>query len=139
MTDTPTTDAVVTRELRIVDEQGRERLLLTVGEGAPAVLLLREDGQPGASLRLDAAGRPAVRLDNPEPAWPGASLEVDGKGVHVKFDRPGGASAYLFLNNAGGSGVVLIDTAGKRRLDAAVAADGSSRIVRYGEDGKPLA
>jgi hypothetical protein len=56
--------------------------------------LLREDGAVGLNLALDAVGRPAVTLSNPTASGPAASLEIDDKGTHVKFDRPGGASAY---------------------------------------------
>jgi len=133
--------AVVTQEIRVVDDQGRPRIVLSTlpgKDGAPTLALLREDGQIGASVRLDSDGRPAVSLSNPNATWPSATLEIDGKGAHVKFDRSGGASAYLFLNNTGGSGVVLIDNAGKRKLDAVVAADGTSRVQQLDDDGKPL-
>ncbi|MGZ9721984.1 hypothetical protein [Rhizobium miluonense] len=129
---------VTTQEIRIVDEQGQARLILSANGGGPTILLLRKDGTTGASVKLDAADRPTVVLANPNPSWPSAAMEIDDKGAHVKFDRPGGASSYLFLNNAGGSGVVLIDTTGKRRLDALVGADGSSKIERLDDEGKPI-
>lgn len=128
---------IVTEELRIVDAEGRARLVLSAEGGAPAFLLLREDGRPGATVSLDAAGRPAVRLNNPDGDGLAAVLEIDDKGAHVKFDRPGGASCYLFLNNAGASGVVLLDAAGRRRLNVMVAPDGASRIEQFDEDGNP--
>ena len=138
MADLPPPQPVVTQEIRIVDADGKPRLVLSAKDGAPVILLLRKDGGTGATFRLDADGRPAVTLANPNPAWPYAKLEVDDKGAHVLFDRPGGASSYLFLNNAGRSGVVLIDPAGRRRLDATVTPDGASRIERFGDDGKPI-
>jgi hypothetical protein len=128
---------VVTQEIRIVDEQGHSRLLLSAKGGIPKIQLLRSDGEPGGEVSLDAGGRPAVKLANPDPKGPTASLEVDDKGAHVKFDRPGGASSYLFLNNAGESGVVLLDPLGIRRLNVLVGSDGASRIERFGPDGKP--
>jgi hypothetical protein len=76
---------------------------------------------------LDEAGRPAVQLFNPDRLHPTATLEVDDKGTHVIFTRAGGASGYLFLNNAGGSGLVLVDAQGVRRLEAVVAPDGTVR------------
>ena len=137
MTDLPPPQPVTTQEVRIVDAQGKPRILLSAKDGTPVIVLLRDDGKPGASMKLDDAGRPSVTLANPNPAWPTAALEIDDKGTHVKFDRPGGASSYLFLNNAGTSGVVLIDTAGKRRIDVMVNPDGTSRIERLDKDGKP--
>jgi len=130
---------IVTQEIRVVDDQGKARIVLSAKDGAPSIELLREDGWSGVSVKLDVDGRPAVSLSNPNPAWPTAALEIDAKGAHVKFDRPGGASAYLFLNNAGGSGVVLVDPAGKRKLDAVVTADGTSRVQQLDDDGKPSA
>jgi hypothetical protein len=128
---------VITQEIRIVDEQGHSRLLLSAKGGIPKIQLLRPDGEPGGEVSLDAGGRPAVKLANPDLKGPTASLEIDDKGAHVKFDRPGGASSYLFLNNAGESGVVLLDPLGIRRLNAIVGSDGAARIERFGPDGQP--
>jgi len=60
----------------------------------------------------------AIRLGNLSDSAPTAVLEVVDSGAHVKLTGVGKAASYLFLNNAGGSGVVLIDTAGVRRLVA---------------------
>ncbi len=128
---------IVTQEVRIVDAQGRPRILLSASSGKPVLVMLREDGQTGTEVTLDEAGRPSVSLANPDPNGPIATLAVDDKGAHIKFDRPGGASSYLFLNNAGGSGVVLIDTKGVRRLQATVDADGITQIERNDAAGSP--
>ena len=53
-------------------------------------------------------------------------------------DRPGGASSYLFLNNAGESGVVFVDANGVRRLNVLVGPDNDAKIERFGSDGKPI-
>ncbi|WP_342629642.1 hypothetical protein AAC691_08055 [Nguyenibacter vanlangensis] len=129
---------VVTQEVRIVDAQGHTRILLSAKDDTPTILLIGSDGAPRAMVALDAAGRPAVTLSNPDPTWPSAALAIDDKGAHVKFDRPGGASSYLFLNNAGGSGMVLIDAAGKRRIGMTVTPDGKTKVERLGDDEKPL-
>jgi hypothetical protein len=99
--------------------------------------MLRKDAQSATEVALDDAGRPSVNLVNPNPSGPTASLAIDDQGAHVKFDRPGGASSYLFLNNAGESGVVLIDAKGVRRLQATVAADGTTQIERHDADKAP--
>jgi hypothetical protein len=65
-------------------------------------------------------------------------LEVDDKGTHVLFDRPGGASSYLFLNNAGASGVVLVDSNGMRRFDVLVGSDNNVKMEQFGADCKPI-
>jgi hypothetical protein len=129
---------VVTQEIQIVDDQGHLRLLLSAKSGSPVIELLKANGQSNVVVTLDAAGRPSIKLSNPDAGGPSAALEVDDKGAHVKFDRPGGASSYLFLNNAGGSGVVLLDAKGVRRLDALITADGTAKIERFGSDGKAL-
>ena len=129
---------VVTQEIRIVDGSGATRMVLSAKGAAPVIEMRQDDGKVTATISLDAAGRPAVRLGNPDPAGPTAALEVDDKGAHVRFDRPGGAASYLFLNNAGVSGVVLIDPNGTRRLSATVGADGDAQIARFGPDGEPL-
>ena len=126
---------IVTQEIQIVDAQGRPRMLLSARSGEPIVELLRKNGQPSLTMTLDPSGRPSIKFDNPDPAAPTAALEIDDKGAHVKFDRPGGASSYLFLNNLGGSGVVILDTKGTRRLTILTAPDGSTNIERFGSDG----
>jgi hypothetical protein len=131
--------AVVAQEIRIVDEQGRLRMALSAKSGSPTIELLNADSRSSLMIALDDSGRPSLRLRNPNANGPVSAIEIDANGAHVKFDRPGGASSYLFLNNSGGSGVVLVDSKGVRRLEALVAADGSSTFVRFGPDGKALA
>jgi len=129
---------VVAQEIRIVDEQGHTRLTLSAKGGTPRIKLLRSDGELGGEVSLDADGHPAIKLANADSNGPSATLEIDDKGAHVKFDGQGGASSYLFLNNSGGSGIVLFDARGIRRLNAVVAPDGTAKIERFGLDGKPL-
>jgi hypothetical protein len=100
-------------------------------------MMMRADGQTATEIALDEAGRPSVSLANPDSNGPTATLAVDDKGAHVRFDRPGGASSYVYLNNAGGSGVVLIDTRGVRRLQATVDADGITQVERSDAGGSP--
>jgi hypothetical protein len=129
---------VITDEIKIVDSQGRPRIILSAKSGNPVIRLLQTNGAPSMEVLLDAGGHPAVKLANPELKGPTAALAVDDKGTHVKFDRPGGASSYLFLNNAGESGVVFIDANGVRRLNVLVGPDSDAKIERFGSDGKPL-
>jgi hypothetical protein len=133
-----TAPPIVTPEVRIVDEQGHLRLLLSAKGGTPKIHLFRSDGGLGSEVSLDGDGRPSIKLANINANGPTAVLEIDGKGAHVKFDRSGGASSYLFLSDAGASGIVLIDSRGVRRLNAVIDPDGAARIERFGPDGKPL-
>jgi hypothetical protein len=138
MTDKAGEQSITARELKIVDAKGRVRLSLSVDSDLPALEIFHDDGARRVRVGLDGQGRPSLALSNPTDGLPHVIVEVDDKGAHVKFDQPGMASAYLFLNNEGGSGVVLIDTQGKRRLAAIVAPDGTSKIERFGDDGKSL-
>jgi hypothetical protein len=132
-----TQERLVTRELTIVDEHGRPRLILGAADH-PSIKLLGDDGAPRAEVRLDTAGRPSIAFTNPDGAGPTASLEIDDKGTHVKFDRPGGASSYVFLNNAGASGLVLIDGHGVRRLSVMLDSTGAPVVQRFDADGKSI-
>ena len=137
-TSTPPGPPMVTQEIQVVDGDGKPRLVLSARSGSPVIEMLQPTGRASFAVSLDSAGRPTMKLSNPEEAGPTATLEIVDSGTHVKFVRPGGGTSYLFLNNAGGSGVVLIDTNGVRRLVALAPADGSVRIERFGPDGKPL-
>jgi len=128
MQDAPPATPVTTQEVRIVDAHGHPRIVLSAKNGQPSIVLLRKDSSAGATVALDADDRPAITLTNPDPAGPVAALEIDDKGAHVKFDKPDGASSYLFLNNGGASGVVLIDGKGVRRASVVLSADGKLSI-----------
>jgi hypothetical protein len=127
-----------TRELRIVDASGTPRIVLTAESGQPAFRVLGEDGTAMVSIALDSGGRASLKLINRDAKLPTASIEIDDKEAHVKFDKPGGASSYLFLNNAGESGVVLIDKSGARRLDILLPANGDAVVRRFGSSGQPV-
>jgi len=129
---------IVTQEIRIVDAEGHPRILLSAKNGTPTIMLLGTDGKVAITAKTDQTGHPAITLANPVDGGPTAALEVDDKGAHVRFDHPQGSSAYLFLNNQGVSGTVLIDTDGKRRLQMSVAADGTPTVQRFDGNAKPL-
>jgi hypothetical protein len=112
------------RQITLVDKTGRPTLRLSGLSAAPRVELLGQSGEVALTIALDGAGHPAIILNNPDGGST-ASLAVDPKGAHVKFDRPGGASSYLFVNDEGVSGVVLLDRTGQRRYEVLVNADGS--------------
>jgi hypothetical protein len=111
---------IATEELRIVDAAGHTRMTLSAPDGTARVAVLGLEGPAAMELTVDATGHPSVILSNPLAQGATARLEIDTKGAHVRFDRPGGATAYLFVSNAGAEGVVLHDGAGIRRFSVVV-------------------
>jgi hypothetical protein len=129
---------ISTSELRIVDPAGNVRLVLASAAEGPSVRLLSSDGVARAALALGSSDQPSLKLLSPDPSQPSAALEVDDKGVHVRFDRPAGGASYVFLNNEGASGVVLIDTNGVRRLEAVLAPNGEPIVRRFDVGGQAM-
>ncbi len=131
-------DSVTVSELNIVDGEGRRRMTLSASSGTPSMEMFSVDGRTTFAVSMDEFGRTAVRLGNSDDTGPVATIEVVETGTHVKFTRPAGGASYLFLNNAGGSGLVLIDAKGVRRLVALNPADGNVRIEKFDSEGKAL-
>jgi len=129
---------IVTSEIRIVDAAGQARLVLSATPGVPSIQLLSPKGHASASIALDPEGRPRIALSSPDTAQPSVSVEVDDKGAHVRFDRSAGGSSYLFLNNAGVSGLVLIDARNVRRAEVLLGPDGEPQVRRYDAEGRLL-
>jgi hypothetical protein len=101
------------------------------------IRMFRSDGKPAIDLALDDRGHPSVQLTNPD-GGASATLEVDDKGTHLKMDHPGGASTYLFMNDAGVSGLVFEDQNGKRRYEILREGDADTTVRRFDAGGKPL-
>lgn len=128
MQPAPPSSTIVTHEIQIVDVQGHPPIILSAADGRPIITLLDKANRPATTVALNEEDRPSIKLANPDPNGPVGSLEVDDKGAHVLFAKPGGASLYLFLNNAGMSGVVLIDAHGMRAASVVVGADGALNV-----------
>lgn len=127
----PTIKPITTTGINIVDQSGQTRITLSAKNGSPLVLLLDASGAEKLSVSLDQAGFSSIKLKNPNMTGPVATFEIDGKGAHVKFDKTGGASSYLFLNNSGESGAVFLDARGARKLDLLVTPEGATEIHRF--------
>jgi hypothetical protein len=134
----PLPPPIITSEILIVDDAGQARLVMSATSGEPRLEFLSPNGRASASVALDAGGRPRIALQSPDSSQPSVSVEVDDKGAHVRFDRPAEGSSYLFLNNAGVSGVVLIDAKNVRRVEVVLAPDGTPKIRRYDAHGRSL-
>jgi hypothetical protein len=126
-----------TTELTIVDAQGQPRFRLSATSNSPTLQMLTDKGAVALEVSLDDSSHPSISLMNPDGGAT-ASLAVDPKGAHVKFDRPGGASSYLFLNDEGVSGVVLFDKSGKRRYELLLNADSSVTTRRFDNAGNAI-
>lgn len=121
-------------ELILVDQKGTPRIRLSAAPAQPSLQMLGPDGSIALSMTLDDAGLPSIALDNSKGGTT-ASLAVDPKGAHIKFDHPSGASSYLFLNDQGISGVVLVDKFGKRRYQVLLNSDGTVKTGRIDDAG----
>lgn len=130
-------EKLAARELTIVDAEGRPRMRLSAASKLPTFEMLTDKGTVALEITLDETNHPSIALKNPDGGST-ASLAVDPKGAHVKFDRPGGASSYLFLNDEGVSGVVLLDKDGKRRYELLLNSDSSVTVRRFDDAGNPL-
>jgi hypothetical protein len=126
-----------TTELIIVDAQGRARLRFSAASKVPTFQMLTDKGAVGLEVSMDESNHPSISLLNPDGGST-ASLAVDDKGAHVKFDRPGGATSYLFLNDEGVSGIVLADKSGKRRYELLLSADSSVTTRRFDDAGNEI-
>jgi hypothetical protein len=113
-------------------------MVLNAKEVTPSLRLLSKQGQKRISVALDGAGHGSLRLIDADSAAPGAAKEIEDKGAHMKFDHGAGASSYVSLNNAGESGLVLIDQSGHRRLSVLLPSTGDAIIQRFNALGEPV-
>lgn len=115
---------IKTEELHITDSKGNSKIVLAVKDDITTIQFNQKEGKPGMSITLDQDGLAAIKLVNPNPELPSTILEVDDKGTHIRFDHPKGNSAYLFLNNAGASGIVMNAAKEDRRYQVVVSENG---------------
>ncbi|MGN5953395.1 hypothetical protein ACP6L2_02150 [Sphingobacterium lactis] len=115
---------IKTEELHITDSKGNTKIVLAVKNDMATIQFNQSEGKPGMSITLDQDGLPAIKLENPNPELPSTILEVDAKGTHIRFNHPKGNSAYLFLNNAGASGIVMNAAKEDRRYQVVVSENG---------------
>ncbi|AYO53220.1 hypothetical protein [Acinetobacter wuhouensis] len=116
------------RELEIVDEHDQPRIRLSVEQGLASIQLLNLQGEVGARIELDQAGFSKIQLASITEPLLNVKLEMDPKGSHIKFDHQNGASNYLFLNNQGASGLVMLDAQQQRKFAATVSEQGVLKI-----------
>lgn len=109
--DSPRLDV---RELRLIDEHGRPRLLLTLaGNGHPKMLMVDADGQiraqySGELLSFEDRGTPRIRLGDDHgvqlfdrQGQPQASLSVDAGSFLMLYNRPQRGFARIGIDRDG--------------------------------------
>ena len=116
------------RELEIVDEHDLPRIRLSVEQGVASIQLLNSQGNVATRIEMDELGFSKIQLTSaPEPLI-NVKLELDPKGSHIKFDHQNGASNYLFLNNQGVSGLVMLDAQQQRKFAVTVDEQGGVKV-----------
>ncbi len=116
------------RELEIVDEHDQPRIRLSVTDGVASFQLLNSQGGVVTRIELDEAGFSKIQLTSTPKPLINVKLELDPKGSHIKFDHQNGASNYLFLNNQGTSGLVMLDAQQQRKFAVTVDEHGEVKI-----------
>lgn len=109
--DSPRLDV---RELRVIDEQGRPRMLLTLADnGHPKMLMVDADGQiraqyTGELLSFEDRGTPRIRMGDhyglqlfDRKGQPQASLSVDAGSFLMLYNRPERGFARLGIDRNG--------------------------------------
>lgn len=108
------------RELEIVDENDQVRIRLAVKANSPTIELLDQNGKVAGQIDVSVDGYPKLEFSSVADQLLNVKLELDPKGSHLKFDHQQGASSYLFLNNQGISGLVMVDVKQQRKFAATV-------------------
>ena len=116
------------RELEIVDENDQPRIQLGVENGVPSIKLLNDKGEVTTRIEVSEVGFAKIQLNATSEPLLNVKLELDPKGSHIKFDHQHGASCYLFLNNQGASGLVMLDAQQQRKFAATVDAQGELKV-----------
>ena len=108
---------VTATEIRLVDEGGRTRLLMSVLRGRPRLILTDESGEFRAELGLAPEGGPALWLrDRDGRARLALSLSGSGLPLVTLTDDQGRARAGLGLGGGGAPSLILRDAAGRDRV-----------------------
>ncbi|MDR2456426.1 MAG: hypothetical protein LBE49_07530 [Deltaproteobacteria bacterium] len=130
---------VSAEELRLTDETGRTRLLMTLVRGKPRLFMLDNDGEYRLEMGLGESGEPHVWLRDAEGAAK-VQVALTGKGLpsFTLADRQGRVRAVLALSQTGEPALILRDPKGEDRV--ALWRDSSGEgLALADEGGKALA
>jgi hypothetical protein len=135
----PSQKALVAGELRLADETGRTRLLLTLVRDKPRLFMLDDNGEYRLEMGLGASGEPHIWLRDSEGASK-VQVALTGRGLpsFTLADQKGRDRAVLALSQEGEPALILRDPAGKDRV--ALWRDNKGEGLALADDtGKPIA
>jgi hypothetical protein len=105
---------VLASELRLVDDSGRTRALLSLLRGKPRFIMLDDNGEFRMEFGLGGAGEPQIWMR----------------------DREGRVRTRIFLNETGGPGIRFLDSDGKARTAFGLSQSGSPTLILRDESGR---
>lgn len=113
----PSPALITATELRLVDETGRTKALLSILRGKPRLILIDDNGEFRMELGLGTAGEPAVVMrDRDGKVRSQLHLATSGQPGFRLSDGSGRVRANLGLGSEGTPGLIFSDDAGKDRL-----------------------
>ncbi len=108
---------LVAGELRLADESGRTRLLLTLVRGKPRLFMLDDAGEYRLEMGLGDAGEPHLWLRDQEGAAKvQVALTAKGRPAFRLADAQGRERAILGLSDRGEPTMILRDEGGRDRV-----------------------
>jgi hypothetical protein len=132
-------EALVAGELRLADESGRTRLLLTLARGKPRLFMLDEAGEYRLEMGLGDKGEPHIWLRDQDGASKvQVALTPAGRPAFRLADQKGRERAFLGLSAGGDPTMILRDAAGRDRL-ALWSDKREEGLALADKDGRPIA
>ncbi len=131
--------ALVAGELRLADENGRTRLLLTLLRGKPRLFMLDDAGEYRLEMGLGDKGEPHIWLrDGDGAAKVQVALTGSGRPAFRLADQRGRERATLGLSESGDPTMILRDESGRDRM-ALWSDKKESGLALADNQGRPIA
>jgi hypothetical protein len=131
--------ALNVKELRLTDDSGRTRLLLTLVRNKPRLFMLDESGEYRLEMGLGDFGEPHIWLRDADGASKvQAALTAKGLPSFTLADQRGRDRAVLALSQEGEPALILRDPQGQDRV-ALWRKSGEEGLALADKAGKPLA